>query len=124
MHYLADSFGQVGDDGRSLVVMPRKIDKLFRTLHIGLWVAQSGRQQEAIADKVGITDAYLSELISGRKKNPSVHVLRALADELGITINDFFERPPTGPEIDRLRNLSPSDAAILARIMGQARSRR
>jgi transcriptional regulator with XRE-family HTH domain len=97
--------------------MPRISAKLFRPLHVGEWVAQSGRQQEDIADSVGITDAYLSELMSGKKKNPSAHVLRAISEELGITINDFYRKPPTQAQRDRLRNLSPSDAATLSRLL-------
>lgn len=101
--------------------MSRSLPKLFRPLHVGEWVAQSGRQQEDIADASGIGNAYLSELISGKKKNPSVHVLRSLAEELGITINDFYRKPPTGAQRERLKNLSPSDAATLSRLLDQAK---
>lgn len=105
--------------------MSRSSTKLFRPLHVGEWVAQfmaqSGRQQEDIADATGITDAYLSELMSGKKKNPSAHVLRALSEELGITINDFYRKPPSQSQLDRLKNLSPSDAAILSRLLDQAK---
>lgn len=88
---------------------------------MGEWVAQSGRKQEDIARTVGITDAYLSELISGKKKNPSAHVLMALSEELGITINDFYRKPPSQMQLDRLKNLSPSDAALLSRLLDQAK---
>lgn len=105
--------------------MPRVSPKLFRPLFVGEWVAQfisqSGRQQEDIADAVGITDAYLSELMSGKKKNPSAHVLLALSEELGITINDFYRKPPTAAQMDKLKNLSPSDAAVLSRLLEQAK---
>lgn len=88
---------------------------------MGQWIAQSGRQQEDIADSAGITDAYLSELISGKKKNPSAHVLRALSEELKITVNDFYRKPPTAGQLERLRNLSLSDAAALSRLLDQAK---
>ena len=89
---------------------------------MGEWVAQSGRQQEDIAESAGITDAYLSELMSGKKKNPSAHVLFALSEELGITINDFYRKPPSQAQMNRLKNLSPSDAATLTRLLEQAKS--
>jgi transcriptional regulator with XRE-family HTH domain len=101
--------------------MARSSPKLFKPLYVGEWVAQSGRQQEDIADRTGITDAYLSELISGKKKNPSAHVLRALSEELGITVNDLYRKPPSAAQLDRLKNLSPSDAATLARLLDQAK---
>lgn len=105
--------------------MSRISSKLFRPLHVGEWVAQymtqSGRQQEDIAEAVGITDAYLSELMSGKKKNPSAHVLRAISEELSITINDFYRKPPSQAQRDRLKNLSPSDAATLTRLLDQAK---
>lgn len=105
--------------------MSRIAEKLFRPLFVGEWVArflvQTGRQQEDIAEAVGITDAYLSELMSGKKKNPSAHVLRALSEELGITINDFYRKPPSQAQLDRLKNLSPGDAATLTRLLEQAK---
>jgi transcriptional regulator with XRE-family HTH domain len=101
--------------------MSRSSNKLFKPLHVGEWVAQSGRQQEDIAKAAGITDAYLSELISGKKKNPSAHVLRALSEELGITINDFYRKPPSQTQLNRLKNLSPAEAAILSRLLDQAK---
>lgn len=103
-----------------MLAMARGSAKFFKPLYIGEWVLQSRRQQEDIADKVGITDAYLSELMSGKKKNPSVHLLRALADELGITINDFYHKPPTAAQMERLKNLTPTDAATLTRLLEQA----
>lgn len=101
--------------------MPRSSTRLFRPLYVGEWVAQSRRQQEEIAEAAGITDAYLSELMSGKKKNPSAHVLRSLSDVLGITINDFYRKPPTSAQLDRLKNLSPADAATLSRLLDQAK---
>lgn len=104
-----------------MLTMANSSPKHFKPLYIGEWVAQDRRQQEEIADKADITDAYLSELMSGRKKNPSAHILRALSEVLGITINDFYRKPPSAREMDRLRNISPADAATLARILEQAK---
>lgn len=101
--------------------MARSSTRHYQPLFIGEWVLQSRRPQEEIADKVDITDAYLSELVSGRKKNPSVHILRVLADELGITINDFYRKPPSASQLERLKNISPADAAVLSRILDQAK---
>lgn len=101
--------------------MARSSSKLFRPLYVGEWVAQSRRQQEDIAEEAGITDAYLSELMSGKKKNPSAHVLRSLSEVLGVTVNDFYRKPPSSAQLDRLKNLSPADAAMLTRLLDQAK---
>lgn len=102
--------------------MSRSSPKLFRPLHVGEWVAQSGRQQEDIAEAAGLTNAYLSELISGKKKNPSIHIVRAICDELGIKIDDIYRKPPSRAQLDRLKNLSPTDAATISRLLDQAKS--
>lgn len=107
-----------------MLTMPRSSTRHFRPLYIGEWALQDRRQQEEIAEATDITDAYLSELMSGRKKNPSVHILRALSRVLGITIDDFYTRPPTSAQMDRLKNLSPAEAATLSRILDQAKSRK
>jgi transcriptional regulator with XRE-family HTH domain len=105
--------------------MSRTVEKLFKPLFVGEWVAgylaKTKLQQEDLAESIGITDGYLSELMSGKKKNPSAHVLRALSEELGITINDFYKKPPSQSQMDRLKNLSPGDAATLTRLLDQAK---
>lgn len=37
--------------------------------------------------------------------------------------NDFYEKPPTAAQMDRLKNLSPADAATLRRLLNQAKTR-
>ena len=104
--------------------MSRSIQKLFKPLYVGEWVsrhlASSGKQQKDFAEAVGIEDGYLSELMSGKKKNPSAHVLRAISEEIGITVNDLYRKPPNQAQLDRLKNLSPTDAATLTRLLEQA----
>jgi transcriptional regulator with XRE-family HTH domain len=125
MRYLAISFGQLSPSRKSWA-MSRIVEKLFKPLYVGEWVAgylaKKGLQQEDLAEAIGITDGYLSELMSGKKKNPSAHVLRAISEELGITINDFYNKPPSRSQLDRLKNLSPSDAATLTRLLDQSKA--
>lgn len=47
--------------------------------------------QKEVADKVGISQPYLSAIENGSKLNPSVDVLKKLADVLGFTMNEFVE---------------------------------
>ncbi len=39
--------------------------------------------QQALADRIGVTDAYITQLETGAKSNPSLAVLRDLAAALG-----------------------------------------
>jgi transcriptional regulator with XRE-family HTH domain len=104
--------------------MPRTLPKLFKPLHVGEWISRSGRPPREIAEAIGVTEAYLSELISGRKKNPSALVLLALSEELKITVNDLYRRPPTAAEMERLKDLTPAQAALLGQLLDQAKGGR
>lgn len=50
---------------------------------------KKGLKQHELADKIGINRAYLSNLESG-KHFPSLPVAKKLAEELDMSLNDFF----------------------------------
>lgn len=43
-----------------------------------------------LAEKSGLSQAYINELENGRKLNPSYMVLTKLADALGISTSELF----------------------------------
>lgn len=88
-------------------------------LYVGEWVARLGRKQTDVAEAARITEAYLSEIISGKKKNPSLAVLLAISDALGITINDLRYPPPPIEAIEAARRLDPTQLAALARLLSE-----
>jgi transcriptional regulator with XRE-family HTH domain len=51
---------------------------------------EKGLTLQQLADKTGLTAAYLSKL-ENEKVSPSINTLKVLADELGVYITDFFE---------------------------------
>ena len=55
---------------------------------------EAGMTQEELAEKVGITRAYLSEIERG-KKDPSYSKVKKISDILGIPIDEL-----TGKEVD------------------------
>jgi transcriptional regulator with XRE-family HTH domain len=61
----------------------------------------------------GINEGYLSELISGAKKNPSFEILNQIADFLGIPVN-YFNRPP--PDRDFIAEAAGLDPRVIARL--------
>jgi transcriptional regulator with XRE-family HTH domain len=47
--------------------------------------------QRDLAEKVGVTQAYVAQLESGRKKNPSLEVLNRLAKALGVPVGELLK---------------------------------
>lgn len=47
----------------------------------------------ALAQRAGISQGHLSDLEAGWKKNPSVRIAKALADALGVTVDDLLREP-------------------------------
>lgn len=50
-----------------------------------------GLSQAALAAKAKVTDAYIAQLETGRKKNPSLLVLKRLAKALGVSVTELLE---------------------------------
>jgi transcriptional regulator with XRE-family HTH domain len=50
-----------------------------------------GLSQTVLAEKAKVTGEYISLLESGRKKNPSLDVLRRLAKALGVPVAELLE---------------------------------
>lgn len=50
-----------------------------------------GLSQAALAAKAGVTDAYIAQLETGKKKNPSLDVLKRLAKALGVPVAELLE---------------------------------
>lgn len=48
-----------------------------------------------LSDASGISRGYLSELINGRAKEPSVSVLQAIAKGLGASVADVIDGQPS-----------------------------
>ncbi len=61
---------------------------------IKVWRRHRGLTQKDLAAATGLNQAYISELESGAKPNPSIDTLRRLARELGVSLEDLL-RPET-----------------------------
>ena len=62
---------------------------------VGGMIAQLRKKQDLtllqLAKRVGVTEAYVSMLENGVKKNPSLPVLRKLAKALKVTVAELVE---------------------------------
>lgn len=47
--------------------------------------------QKQLAQQIGVTQAYICSLELGRRKNPSLAVLRGIADVLGVHVSQVLE---------------------------------
>lgn len=46
---------------------------------------------QSLAKRAGVTDAYIAQLETGVRKNPSLTVLKRLAKALGVTVVELLE---------------------------------
>lgn len=66
-----------------------------------------------LADMSGVSQSYLREIEMGHYTNPSVDILDAICDALGLSLREFFD-PDTGSEDtkdllwEEIAQLSPS----------------
>lgn len=51
----------------------------------------NGISKAEIAHRVGISNGQVSDLISGRTKEPTLTRAKAIADALGVTIQDMVD---------------------------------
>jgi transcriptional regulator with XRE-family HTH domain len=80
----------------------------YRPLYIGEWLAATGHGVAETAKSVGVDPSYISNMISNRRRNPAAHVLLAISEYLGVTVNDLYRRPPTREVLHSLGGLSPT----------------
>ncbi len=90
-------------------------------LYVGEWIARLGHKAGKVAIEVGITESYLSEIISG-KKAPRAGILFAIADHLGITVDHLRHSPPPKIAVEATRQLAPMEIAALGHLLDQIKS--
>jgi transcriptional regulator with XRE-family HTH domain len=67
-------------------VTPRRLSVTLRRLR-----EQLGLSQKALGGRAKVTDAYVAQLETGVRKNPSLAVLKRLAKALGVPVTDLLE---------------------------------
>jgi transcriptional regulator with XRE-family HTH domain len=65
---------------------PRRLSTMLRELRDDRKLTQ-----EELAKRAKITRSHLSLLESGHRKNPSLNVLKRLADALGVPVGELLE---------------------------------
>lgn len=107
-------------DHRRMAKSPRKPPAIAEKrpteripLYVSEWIARLGRRPGEVAKGAGIGESYISLLGSQKRDQPTPTVLFALADELGIKVDDFRHPPPPQSAIASIEQLSPAARAVL-----------
>ncbi len=58
--------------------------------NIKIFRKEKGMTLKEMAEKVGITAGYLCHLEKGSRSNPSIDVMKKIAEELGKTVSEIF----------------------------------
>jgi transcriptional regulator with XRE-family HTH domain len=62
---------------------------------LGTWLkmlrGEKGLTQDTVAKRAKVTKPYLSQLETGKRKNPSLPVLKRLAKALGVPVTALLE---------------------------------
>ena len=72
------------------------LPNLARILKIREW------DQKTFAEETGVHHAYLNQLISGKRRNPTLATLRKLTECLGITIDALLDKQLSDLELRTL----------------------
>ena len=60
---------------------------------VARWRDTAGLTQAELADRVGVTPSYISQIENGKKIPDKLSFLGAVADALHITVNDLTGQP-------------------------------
>lgn len=85
-----------------------------RKLYLGAWLLRLGYKRNEVFREAGITETYLSELISNKKKNPSVDILLDISEFIGVPVNNLYFPPPTSTVAFAMQGLSQEAQARLS----------
>lgn len=78
-----------------------------RSLRLGKWLRRLGMKQNQVADSLRITESYVSDLVNDPTVNPSPVLLLELSELLDITVNDLYNDPPDGDDVDNMGGVGP-----------------
>lgn len=90
-------------------------------IFLGEWLNLAGIGPTEAAKIAGCTQSYISNISSGARGHINVLYLLKLSDDMGITVNDFFRKPPANAQIASLRAFSPEAQDFLLRPKRQKR---
>lgn len=91
-------------------------------IFLGQWLKLAGIGPSEAAQIAGCTQSYISNISGGARTNVNALYLLKLSVKLGITVNDFFRKPPSDAQIAVISELSPEAQDMLLRTRRQKRA--
>ena len=84
-----------------------------------------------VADAVSASKAHIWDLETGRAKNPTIELLKALSNAFGVGVADLIGENPEGEEEDKLivamyrelQDLSPRDLEAIQKMIDHLKHR-
>lgn len=99
--------------------MGKRAASIVPALRLGAWLEFFGLGPTKVAEETGVSQPYISNLVAGRKKDPSALKLLLISRFLGVTVNDLYEEPPRRSDVEAVQRLSSqAQATILKRAAG------
>lgn len=86
--------------------MAGKVEKRSETINLGPWLDYFEVGATEAAKAAGCKQPYISNIVGGRKSDVNVLYMLKLSRYLGITVNDFYEAPPSKATAESLARLS------------------
>jgi transcriptional regulator with XRE-family HTH domain len=80
---------------------------------VGQWIRALGKRPRDVARATEINEGYLSELVNGKKKNPSPANLAAIAEFLAIPMHYLYRLPPPKETLEQLAGFDPGTISRL-----------
>lgn len=95
--------------------MGKTDDDIEYELYLGDWLDTLGMPVGEAAEVAKCDQSYISNMKGKRKANPSALILLRISIALGITVNDFYQKPPTVSETAAFDRLSPKAQQTILR---------
>jgi hypothetical protein len=86
-----------------------------REIYLGEWLKKAGLGPTEAAKIAGCTQSYITNISRGARDNVNVLYLLKLSEYMNISVNDFFQKPPSDAQIAPLAALSPEAREMLLR---------
>jgi len=92
---------------------------------------KKNKSLQDVADSVGASKAHIWDLETGKSKNPSIELLKKLAECFGVSISELVGENPAeeaDPQVvamyRELKELTPSDRQAIKQMMDHLKSRK
>lgn len=70
---------------------------------INMWKKQLGITNAQLAERTGISLSAIEKITTGKKENPTLDTMQAIADVIGCSIDEFRDKPVRNKSHEAMR---------------------